>query len=74
MFKVLRGAAILFYVVALIAGLFMLYGLAMVFIEVGQGAMVEPSSLLITIALTIVPAAVGYVLDRLSIIGTTQAG
>lgn len=73
-FKVLRGAAIVLYLVALAMGGLMLFGLAGVTLEVGQGSVVDESSLLLAIAWAVLPAALGFSLDRLAAIGTNAGG
>jgi hypothetical protein len=76
-FKVLRGAAIFLYLVASLAGFAMIIALGALTIDLLSGAALSAAtpefSLLVLVALawTVIPATLGFALDRLAIIGTS---
>lgn len=70
-FNILRAAAILFYLLATISGIFVLVVTLGQLFSTDRSIAVDTVGILLSIALTIIPAIIGFVLDRLSIIGTT---
>lgn len=77
-FKMLRGAAIISYLVAFIAGVVVAFGLFGITSDVVGGAVSDATApqltsiLVLAIAWTVIPTAIGFSLDRLARIGTAQ--
>lgn len=71
-FKMLRGAAIVFYLLGALAGGLMLFGLFGATFQVSQGGLIAPESLILALAWAVIPVALGFALDRLALIGTKQ--